>query len=171
MGTDAEHWIRAFDLVPHPEGGHFRETWRSAERLAAAALPPRFGGARSIGTAIVYLLRGGEHSRLHRLQADEVWHFYDGGPLLLHLLEPGGVHRRIVLGRDVAAGQWPQALVPGGAWFGAEVEPGTPFALVGCTVAPGFEFVDFEMGDREALRAGWPAHHDLVDRLTAGVER
>ena len=167
MSTDAARWIEALDLAPHPEGGYFRETWRAPERLEAAALPARFGGARCLGTAIVYLLRAGEHSRLHRLHADEVWHLYAGGPLALHLLEPGGGYRRLVLGTDAAAGQRPQWNVPHGCWFGAEPVEGAAFALVGCTVSPGFEYADFELGARAPLAASHPAQRALIERLTS----
>jgi predicted cupin superfamily sugar epimerase len=170
MSADAAHWIGALALQPHPEGGFFRETWRSSEMLERGSLPGRFPGARATGTAIVYLLRAGDHSRLHRLRADEVWHLYDGGPLLLHVLEPGAGYRRLVLGRDVANGESLQCVVPHGAWFGAEPAAGAAFALAGCTVTPGFEYEDFELGERDALLAAFPAHHALVVRLTAAKE-
>jgi predicted cupin superfamily sugar epimerase len=170
MSRDAAHWIRVLGLSPHPEGGHYRETWRSPETVAKAALPGRFDGPRALGTAIVYLLPAGETSMLHRLRADEVWHLYDGGPLHLHLLHPDKGHERIVLGRDVERGEVLQAVVPHGTWFGAETPAGTDFALVGCTVAPGFEFTDFELGSRRALLAEFPAQRDWIVRLTAAGE-
>jgi predicted cupin superfamily sugar epimerase len=170
MTADPGRWIESLGLAPHPEGGHYRETWRSGESLQASALPARFGGARAVGTAIVYLLRAGERSRLHRLRADEVWHLYDGGPLHLHLLEPGRGHRRLALGLDLARGESPQHVVPHGAWFGAETAPGATHALVGCTVAPGFAFEDFELGSRAALLTAFPDQRELVERLTAAEE-
>ncbi len=163
MTRDAEHWIRALRLEPHPEGGAFRETWRAAE--SAAGLPGRFPGARAFGTAIYYLLRAGERSRLHRLRADEVWHLYDGGPLHLHLLVPGEGYRRLTLGHDVTGGESPQCLVPHGAWFGAEPAEGASFALAGCTCAPGFEYEDFELGSRDELLARFPGARALIERL------
>lgn len=168
MLTDAAHWIRTLGLQPHPEGGFFRETWRSPEIYPQNALPARFAGPRAASTAILYLLRAGEHSHLHRLRADEVWHHYDGGALHLHVLTPEGQYQRLALGRDVAAGETLQCVVPHGCWFGAEPAPGSAFTLTGCTVAPGFEFADFEMGARESLLAAFPAHRDLVMRLTQG---
>ncbi len=168
MSAGVEHWIAALGLSPHPEGGWFRETWRSPEQVPRAGLPERFDGPRSLGTAIVYLLGEGGHSRFHRLRADEVWHLYDGGPLHLHLLEPGRGARRIVLGRDVARGETLQCVVPHGTWFGAEVPAGAGHALAGCTVSPGFEFGDFEMASRAALLAGFPAERALIERLTDG---
>lgn len=165
MSADAEHWVRTLGLVPHPEGGCFRETWR-AEEARAEALPGRFEGPRAFGTAILYLLRAGEFSCFHRLRGDEVWHLYDGGPLWLHVLVPGGEYVRHVLGRDGARGERPQHVVAHGRWFAAEPAPGTDFALTGCTVSPGFEYEDLEMAERAALRAAWPGHAALVDRLT-----
>ena len=170
MSEDAAHWIAALGLQPHPEGGFFRETWRTPGRVAREALPERFPAPRSLGTAIVYLLRAGDRSRLHRLRADEVWHLYDGGPLHLHVLEPGSGYRLLTLGRDAARGETPQCVVPHGAWFGAEPAKGAAFALAGCTVTPGFEYEDFELGERDALLAAFPAHRALVERLTAAKE-
>lgn len=164
MSPGADDWVRTLALAPHPEGGHFRETYRAGE--AASGLPERFGGPRAMATAIVYLLRAGEHSRLHRLRADEVWHHYAGGALHLHLFEPGGAYRRLVLGHDPGRGEVLQAVVPHGCWFGAEPADGAGFALAGCTCAPGFEYGDFELGAREDLLARFPAQHALVERLT-----
>jgi len=164
MTPGAEDWIRTLGLQPHPEGGAFRETWRAAD--SATGLPARFTGPRALGTSIYFLLRAGERSHLHRLRADEVWHFHDGGALQLHLLVPGEGYRRLLLGRDAARGERPQCVVPHGAWFGAEPAEGAAFALVGCTCAPGFEFGDFEMGTRAALLAEFPDHRGIVERLT-----
>jgi predicted cupin superfamily sugar epimerase len=162
----ADFWIRRLRLEPHPEGGHFRESYRAGESLAPGALPPRFTGARATGTAIFYLLRAGERSRLHRLHADEVWHFYDGGPLVLHLFGPGGGYESQVLGRDVERGERLQIVVPHGVWFGGEPAPGSAFSLAGCTVAPGFDYRDFQLGRRDALIASFPAHRALIEHMT-----
>jgi predicted cupin superfamily sugar epimerase len=164
---DAAAWVTALGLIPHPEGGCFRETYRSPEALAAGALPGRFGASRALSTAIYYLLRAGEHSHLHRLHADEVWHLYEGGPLHLHVLTPAGEYQLLRLGRDVDRGETFQCVVPNGCWFGAEPGEGASFALVGCTVAPGFDFADFEMGTREQLLAAFPQHRELVTRFTS----
>jgi predicted cupin superfamily sugar epimerase len=160
MSADAEHWIRTLSLVPHPEGGWFRETFRSAERLPASALPERFGGPRSLATSILYLLAAGERSRFHRLRADELWWHHAGGAMHLHLLEASGARMLVV------SGDTPQACVPHGTWFAAEPEPGARFALVGCGVAPGFEYEDFELARRQALLAEYPAQRELVLRFT-----
>ena len=115
MSRDAAGWIRALGLTPHPEGGHLRETWRSAEQLPASGAPSRFAGPRAVLTEALYLLQSGERSRLHRLRAEEVWHHLDGGALHLHVFTPGGEYRRHVLGRDLEAGESLQVGVPLGS--------------------------------------------------------
>lgn len=162
----ADEVIRRLGLAPHPaEGGWFVETWRSAEGTAAEALPARYGGARRFGTAIYYLLTPDTVSAMHRLATDEVFHFYLGDPVtMLHLL-PDGQGRIVTLGTDLAAGMRPQVVVPAGVWQGARLAPGGRLALLGCTVAPGFEFDDYEHGARAALTAAWPAFADRIAAL------
>lgn len=158
--------IRAFELSPHPEGGFYRETYRAEESFAAAALPKRYAGSRRLSTAILFLLRSGEVSRLHRLRSDEVWHFYEGNPLRLHILPPDGRYSVMVLGRMPGRRTRFQFVVPRGAWFGAEVIGSGSFSLLGCTIAPGFEFADFELGERDALLKRFPRRRRLIERLT-----
>jgi len=165
--TRADQWIRTLDLVPHPEGGLYRETYRAKEILAASALPQRYSGRRPFSTAIYFLLRSGEVSRLHRLRSDEVWHFYEGNPLRLHILPPEGRTFSPVLGRRPGRGERFQCVVPRGAWFGAEVIGSGSFSLIGCTIAPGFEFADFELGRRSELIKRFPRRRRLIERLTA----
>jgi uncharacterized protein len=158
----ADAWIAKLGLQRHPEGGWYRETYRSRERVEAAALPPRFGAGRVLSTAIYYLLRAGERSALHRIKSDEIWHHYAGDAVTLWLLEAPGAARAERLGGD---GE-PQIVVPAGAWYGARVLDGGAYALMGGTVAPGFEFADFELADRATLRAGWPAQRAVIEDLT-----
>jgi len=162
----AEDWIEKLRLEAHPEGGYFRQTYRAGLSLAKAALPAGFSGARAASTAIYFLLEGENFSAFHRLRSDEVWHFYDGEPLVVHVIEPEGKVSRTLLGRDVEAGQVLQAVVKAGCWFASHVADWSSFALVGCTVAPGFDFDDFEMGRREELRVRYPLHAELIERLT-----
>jgi uncharacterized protein len=132
------------DLRPHPEGGWFRETWRSP----VDCWPPGYGGRRSAATAIYFLLHPHEQSRWHVVRSDELWFWHGGGPLALHLGGTGeapGAETAVLLGGDLAAGQRPQALVPGGAWQRAAPAGGAP-VLVSCVVAPGFDFADFRLG-------------------------
>ena len=166
MPRVAEFWIERLRLAPHPEGGYFRETYRAAHAIPAGSLPTRYGGPRVASTAIYFLLRAGEVSALHRIKSDELWHFYAGGPLLVSALGPDGERRDVTLGPDPDAGHTLQAVVPAGHWFGAAPCPGTDYALVGCTVAPGFEFADLELADRGGLVARYPQHAALIERLT-----
>jgi predicted cupin superfamily sugar epimerase len=163
---DARYWIDRLQLKRHPEGGWFRETYRSSEKLARESLPERFNGDRSFATAIYYLLESNDFSALHRIHQDEGWHFYEGSPLTLHRIDPGGTYTNLTLGRNLDKGEEPQAVVLSGWWFAATVEQPNAYSLVGCTVAPGFDFADFELADREALRLLYPRHGGLIDRLT-----
>ena len=163
---DVAQIIDRLKLTPHPEGGYFRETYRAAETIEAAALPQRFGGERSISTAIYFLLEAGQCSHLHRICSDEVWHFYAGDPLIVVEIDAAGGLKTTRLGGDPGADTVYQHVVPAGAWFGATPAEGGRFALVGCTVAPGFDFADFELADRAALLAEYPAHRDWIHRLT-----
>ena len=153
-------------LAPHPEGGFYRETYRADEVLAAEHLPARFGGARACSTAIYFLLPGDQLSRLHRIKSDEIWHFYAGGTLTLTVIHPDGRLEARRLGPDPERGEGFQALVPAGCWYGATVDDPGSFALVGGTVAPGFDFADFELADRQSLLAAFPQHRDAIVSLT-----
>lgn len=167
MIPEAEYWIEKLGLISHPEGGYFRETYRSHEEIDAAALPARFGGGkRAMCTAICFLLSGYDFSAFHRIRSDEVWHFYCGAPLAVHVLDETGGYSRRLLGRDGEKGELFQLVVRAGTWFGASLECSDSFALVGCTVAPGFDFRDFEMGDRSNLIRLYPHHRALIERLT-----
>jgi predicted cupin superfamily sugar epimerase len=161
MATTAAEWIASLDLAPHPEGGFYRETYRSSELIDAAHLPVRFGGPRAHSTAIYFLLPGDQVSALHRIKSDEIWHFYAGGTLTLTLIHPDGRLEQ----RRLGSGEF-QALVPAGCWYGAAVDDPASYALVGGTVAPGFDFADFELGDRATLLARFPQHRQTIRRLT-----
>jgi predicted cupin superfamily sugar epimerase len=154
--------VESLGLAPHPEGGFFRETYRAAERFT----PEGIGAPRAVSTAILYLLGEGDKSRLHRIKSDELWHYHLGGGLRLTQLLPGGRIEETLLGPDLAAGQKLQHAVPAGAWFGAEPLAGAGFCLVGCTVAPGFDFADFELGKRNALVEEYPLAREAIVRLT-----
>jgi predicted cupin superfamily sugar epimerase len=164
--TDARYWIEKLRLEAHPEGGYFRQTYKSGMAIARDALPPGFSGARAASTAIYFLLEGKNFSAFHRLRSDEVWHFYAGSALVVHVIDSSGQYSSILLGSDTETGQVFQAVVRAGCWFASEVEDGRGWALVGCTVAPGFEFEDFEMGKREELTGRYPRHRELIRRLT-----
>ena len=171
MTRDAAYWIEKLKLEAHPEGGHYRQTYRADLILAKESLPEEFTGARPASTAIYFLLEGEEFSAFHRLRSDEVWHFYVGSPLVVHVIGRDGDYSEILLGNDPEAGEVLQAVVKAGCWFGSRVKDGREFALAGCTVAPGFDFEDFEMGKREELAAKYPQHREVIERLTQGVGR
>jgi uncharacterized protein len=162
----AQYWIDQLNLEPHPEGGFFRQTYRAPLVIEQSALPPTFRGPRSASTAIYFLLAGEDFSALHRLAADEIWHFYAGAALLVHSIDPAGNHSVVKLGQNPEAGEQFQWVVPAGHWFGCSVEQPDRYALVGCTVAPGFDFADFEMAERVALTARYPQHRALIDKFT-----
>lgn len=166
MPRDAAYWIRELDLRDHPEGGHYRETYRSEGSIAASALPGPPRGDRAYSTAIYYLLRSDEVSLLHRLRSDELFHFYLGSPLVIHEIDPRGGYRARRLGTDPSRGESPQVVVLAGRWFGATVDAPDTFSLVGCTVAPGFDFDDFETGDRSGLLRLCPDQRPIIERLT-----
>ncbi|MCO6047978.1 cupin domain-containing protein [Aeoliella sp. ICT_H6.2] len=166
MPLSQEQWIEALSLAPHPEGGWFREAYRASESIPRDALPERFTGERSFSTSIYYLLGPGDFSALHRIRQDELWHFYDGSPLLVEVIHPDGRAEQLKMGRDLSAGQTPMGVVPAGSWFGAHVATEDGYSLVGCTVAPGFDFEDFEMPSRAELLEQFPSHRKLIERLT-----
>jgi len=166
MQTKAKDWITRLALQPHPEGGYFREIYRAAEQIPAAVPPKFYRGPRSCATAIYYLLAGTQISALHRLASDEQWHFYSGAALLLTMITPGGKLKEVRLGRNPARDEYFQAVIPAGTWMGARLAGRRGFALIGCTVAPGFEFKDFEAGRRSDLLKRYPRHRDLILALT-----
>jgi hypothetical protein len=160
MPLSAADVIRILALVPLPgEGGYFRETYRSALPLPNAA-------SRDLSTAIYYLLTDSSFSAMHRLPGDEVIHFYFGDPVEMLQLRPDGAAARLTIGIDIANGMRPQVVVSGGTWQGSRLLPGGEFALLGTTMAPGFDTRDFELGDRAALLGRYPGHADLIRALT-----
>jgi hypothetical protein len=162
-----EEIIRALNLEPHPsEGGFFAEIYRSADTLEGEALPPRYDGPRSLATAIYYLLTPETFSSMHRLTSDEIFHFYAGDPAEMLNLKPEGSGEVIVLGPDVTAGMRPQHVVPRGVWQGCRLAPGGEFALLGTTVSPGFEYADYEAGDRDALCRAYSDFKEMITALT-----
>lgn len=153
--------VLAYGLREHPEGGFFAETYRAGGAVSTPS------GDRAFSTAICFLLKRGEVSRLHRLKSDEVWHFYAGGPLTVAEIAPDGAVRTTTLGRGLSSGHKFQHVVPAGTWFGAYPEPGSEFSFAGCTVAPGFDFADFELARRAELLERFPQAAGLIERLTA----
>jgi predicted cupin superfamily sugar epimerase len=142
--------VEIYDLQPHPEGGFYREVYRDEGVIPAATLP-KHGGDRNYSANIYFLIPEGKSSNLHRLKSDETWHFYLGGPLTIVQIMPDGTVEEVVLGRGVKNGQKLQHVVKAGVWFGAYPREGSGYSFVGCTVAPAFDFSDFELGKRDEL--------------------
>jgi uncharacterized protein len=163
----ASEIIDLLQLKAHAEeGGFYRQTYLSGEKIPSASLPPRYSSEKAFGTAIYYLLTPETCSRLHRLPTDEIYHFYLGDPVTLLLLYTDGSSEEITLGQDIAGGQRLQAVVPRHTWQGSFLKSGGQAALMGTTMAPAFDYADFEAGDREALIREYPARKELVLRLT-----
>ncbi len=163
----ADELKKLLNLSPLPvEGGHFAETYRASETVPQATLPSRYSGVRAFGTAIYYLLTPDTFSALHRLKSDEVYHFYLGDPVIMLLLHPDGQPEVITLGQDIQAGQRVQVVVPRASWQGSFLQPGGAFALMGTTMAPGYDPADFEIADRQALMHAYPGQRSLIERLT-----
>jgi uncharacterized protein len=169
MSEISDRIIEYFHLEPlRVEGGYYTQTYRSPEDLEREALPERYGDARPVGTAILYLLDGQADcfSALHRLPTDEIYHFYLGDPVEMLLLFPDGKSERVTLGQDVFAGQVVQFVAPRGAWQGSHLVAGGGYALLGTTMAPGYADADYIGGEREDLVRKYPAEADLIRRLT-----
>lgn len=166
----AEGVKRSLGLVPHPrEGGWYVRSWESAEMLAAGTfVDARYDGPRHASTAIYYLLEPGTFSEMHRLKSDKIFHHYLGGPMEMLQLHEDGSSLRVVIGKDLDASERPQWAVPRGVWQGSRLLREEGFALLGCTVTPGFEFADYEQGERDELSARWPEWAELIARLTRG---
>ena len=158
--------IRKLELKPHPEGGYYSETYRSAEMMNHSRLPSRYSGDRNFCTAIYFLITDSEHSNIHKLASDEIFHFYSGDPALLLQLGPDGAAGEHTLGPDIERGHSPQVLVRAGTWQGVYVKPGGSWTLMGCTVSPGFDFSDFELGKREGLLKQYPEWEESILKLT-----
>lgn len=157
--------IAEYDLRPHPEGGWYKQTYKSSELIPQDALPARFDGSRAFSTAIYFLLEQGNFSAFHRIKSDECWHFYTGDPLFIYLIQQDGNLQIISLGNRVDKKQLFQFVVPANSWFASRPAPLSRFCFVGCTVAPGFDFADFELAGASALSAVYPQHEKTIREL------
>lgn len=166
MERDADFWIRHLQMLPHPEGGFYRESYRSDLLLPKSALPKEFRGERPVSTAIYFLLRRDEFSAFHRIASDEIWHFYSGGILEIFEIESDGSLLTHLLGNNPTQSAQLQVVIKRGNWFASRPLQTTAYALAGCTVAPGFHFDEFEMASRENLISEFPQHQALITSLT-----
>jgi len=158
--------ISILDLQAHPEGGYFKETYRSKGIIKTSSLDNSFSGERNYCTSIYFLLTSDSFSAFHKINQDEIWHFYDGSPILLHTISPDGDYNTITIGKDIYNNETLQYVVPGGWWFAAEVIELNSYSLLGCTVAPGFHFDDFVLESEAVLAAMFPKHKAIIARLT-----
>jgi predicted cupin superfamily sugar epimerase len=166
MRPSASYWIEKLELTTHVEGGAFREVYRSELNIPKTVLPLFFQGARNASTSIYFLLSSGQFSAFHRIASDELWHFYYGDPLLVYEIGHNGRLQTHHLGSDPEKGGSFQTVVRAGSWFASAPAPGSEYALVGCTVAPGFDFADFELANRDTLSAQYPDHVELIKQFT-----
>lgn len=165
MNTETEKLKQHYHLQPHPEGGWYAQTYKSDELIPAEALPERFNGDRSFSTAIYFLLEQNEYSAFHRIKSDECWHFYSGDPLEIFTLLPDGRLEKVVLGNDFNKGQVFQHIVPANCWFSSRPAAASKYCFVGCTVAPGFDFADFEMANADKLAKEFSEYDELIREL------
>lgn len=161
----AAQLIQQYHLQPHPEGGWYKETYKSIEQIAVNAVPQRFSGSRVFSTAIYFLLEAGNFSAFHRIKSDECWHFYTGDPLWIYVIDASGKLELIHLGSDIDRGELFQYVVPANCWFASRPAPGSSFCFVGCTVAPGFDFSDFELADAGMLADLYPQHDGIIKEM------
>lgn len=166
LTKEAAQIIEQLQLQPHPEGGWYREVYRSDEILPMASLPGRYNEAHTFSTSIYFMLEKGDFSAFHRIRSDETWHFYMGSPLTIYIINQEGEFTRVVLGNDFIEGQVLQYTIKRNCWFAADISNGGIYALVGCTVSPGFEFSDFELGQLEQLLAVYPMQSAFLRKYT-----
>jgi len=164
--TEAERIINKLNLMPHPEGGYYREIYRSNEIIPKSALPERYSGDRRMGTGIYYLLTPGDISAMHKVKSDETFHFYGGDATELLLLYPDGTAKVIEMGHDIERGMSLTVTIEHGVWQGQRLKPGGKYALFGTTVNPGFEYDDFEFANRDELLEKYPDFSEMILKLT-----
>ncbi len=166
MALNADYYIKKLNLLAHPEGGYYRETYRSEELIPHKALPDRFPAERNFSTGIYFLLEKQHFSAFHKIKSDEMWHFYAGDPLEVIAINALGELTITTIGNNLEQQQWLQHVVLANTYFASRVKQGGSFALAGCTVAPGFDLQDFEMVSRQTLTSLYPQHASIIAQLT-----
>ncbi len=162
----AQEIIDLLKLEPHPEGGYFKETYRSIGEISEDNLGTNYDGIRNFSTCIYFMLTSEKFSAFHKIEQDEIWHFYDGAPIKLHIITPAGSYSTHIIGRNIFNGETPQFVVSGGCWFAGEVISKDAFSLIGCTVSPGFDFNDFKLKSRKELIELFPDLKEVITQLT-----
>ncbi len=163
---NGEYWIKKLNLQKHPEGGHYRETYRCQDIINQDKLLTRYNDSRNASTAIYYLLLGEEFSAFHKLKSDEIFHFYSGSTLIVHTINSQGEYHQYKLGQNPDDNEILQLVIPHGYWFASHVSQPNSYSLIGCTVSPGFNFADFMLGNREELSKLYPHYIDIIKKLT-----
>ncbi len=158
--------VAHLEMLPHPEGGFYKETYRSNGVISKNHLISDFSGDRNYSTAIYFLLTSDNFSAFHKIKQDEIWHYYEGASLYVHVIDQEGKYTRYTVGMNLDNDEYPQLVVPAGCWFASSVKDVEAYSLVGCTVAPGFDFEDFELANRNELVNEYPLHKDLITKLT-----
>lgn len=164
MNKKSKYYIEKLQLEKHPEGGYYREIYRSAEMFTTDY--PSRRKKRNYSTSIYFLLDGKQVSKFHKLRSDELWHFYDGSTVLIHIIDKAGRYLKVKIGKNIAEGEVYQTVIQNNNWFAAEVVDKKSYALVGCTVSPGFDFSDFEFAERNVLTKKFPELEEIIFRLT-----
>jgi predicted cupin superfamily sugar epimerase len=165
MGNNPQQLIHDLQLMAHPEGGYYKEIYRSSTVIAQSALPANFSGDRVCSTSILFLLPGNTFSAFHRIKSDEIWHFYGGDTLAIYVIHPDGTGEILKLGTHFDVGESVQQVVKAGAWFASCCTQANGFSFVGCSVSPGFDFDDFEMANKNLLLKEFPAFQDWITQL------
>lgn len=166
MERTAAYWIDKLKLISHPEGGYFAETYQSPDLISKNGLPERYSADRVCAKAIYFLVPDGQVSKFHRLKCEEIWCYHFGTPLTLYIIEKEGTSRQVILGPDIDHDEQFQAIIPHGVWFGAKVNKKDAYTLVSCITAPGFDFEDFELAERQSLIQLYPQHKEIIEMLT-----
>lgn len=161
---NAQYWIQHLNLLPHKEGGYYKEVYRSNEQVLKNSLPERFTNDRVFSTSIYFLLEKGDFSAFHKIKSDEIWHHYDGAPVTIHVINNEGLLSTRKLGLSPEIKIMPQVTITANHWFAAETMG--DFSLVGCTVSPGFDFHDFEIADRNVLLNNYIEHKKIIEQFT-----
>lgn len=163
---NVDYLIKVLGLQPHPEGGYFKEIYRSSGEINSESLDSRYVGNRNYATSIYFLLTSDTFSAFHKINQDEIWHFYDGSPIKIHMISETGDYSNVIVGKNLKQGEKLQFVVPGGYWFAANVINNNDYSLVGCTVSPGFDFKDFQLAKRNDLIKMFPQHKNILTQFT-----
>ena len=166
MNQQAKAIINHLNLEQHPEGGYYKEVYRSEGVINPDSDETVYPSSRNFSTSIYYMLEGLDTSSFHRIRSDETWHYYTGSSATIHIIHPDSLYEARYLGPELSRGQSYQLTIPGRSWFGVTVDDPDSFMLAGCTVAPGFDFKDFEIGDPYKLKQAFPEHKAIINRLS-----